>query len=93
MRPIRDIENLSDLEKKQMKAIDELQDRIKLFEFDRTKDRQQIRDLKLTILRKNETIHGIIKELEIMHKEKNYKNLRYITNALRTTSREEEKYE
>lgn len=81
-------EGFSSLEKSQMKEIDRLQEQIRLFEFDRTKDRQKIRELQETLFRKRESIYNVIQELELMKKEKNYTRLLLMINSLKTIARE-----
>ena len=65
MRIDRLSDNFSKLEKSQMLKIDELQEKIKLYEFDRTNDHKIISELKRKIKYRNEAINSAIKELEI----------------------------
>ena len=58
----RDI--LTDLEKNQMKRIDELQDKIRLMEFDKSQDNATIRDLKYILRNKKKSINEVITEIE-----------------------------
>ena len=89
MKVNRECEHFSTLEQRQMKEIDRLQDKIKLFEFDRTKDRQKIRDLQLTLNRKNHTIKNVIQELELMRKENNYARMLIMINVLKVITKED----
>ena len=79
---------LTPLEENQMKEIDRLQEEIKLFDFDRTKDRQKIRELQLTLRRKKNTIKNVIQELELMRKENNYSRMLVMINALKVAVKE-----
>ena len=83
-------ETLSNLEKVQMKEIDRLQNQINLYEFDKTKDRNKIRVLREKLARRNKTIYSVIRELELMRKEENYKRLLIMINVLKSISKEEE---
>ena len=81
-------EHFSTLEKSQMQEIDRLQEKIKLYEFDRSKDNQKIRELQDTLLRKRKSINSVIQELELMRKESNYSRLLTMINVLKIISRE-----
>lgn len=81
-------EHFSSLEQSQMKTIDELQEKIKLMEFDKSKDRQKIKELQETLSRKRESLYSVIQELELMKKENKYYRLQTIINVLKTISRE-----
>ena len=73
-----------------MKEIDRLQNQINLYEFDKTKDRNKIRVLREKLARRNKTIYSVIRELELMRKEENYKRLLIMINVLKSISKEEE---
>ena len=81
-------EHFSTLEKSQMQEIDRLQEKIKLYEFDRSKDNQKIRELQETLSRKTKSINSVIQELELMRKESNYSRLLTMINVLKIISRE-----
>lgn len=76
------------LEKSQMLKIDELQEKIKLLEFDRSKDRAIIYELKSTILRNKKSINEVIKEIKEIQRQQNYSKLNYITKILEMASRD-----
>ena len=82
----RDI--LTDLEKNQMKRIDELQDKIRLMEFDKSQDNATIRDLKYILRNKKKSINEVITEIEKIQKEGNYIKLNYIKNVLGIIARQ-----
>lgn len=89
MKVYRVGEHFSKLEESQMQEIDKLQEQIKLFEFDKSKDKQKIRILKQKLSRRNNTINSVIQELELMRKEENYKRLLIITNILKSITKED----
>ena len=80
-------ESFTKLEMNQMLVIDKLQDKINLLEFDISKNLAEISVLKQKIKKRNESIEKIITELELIHKEKNYKNLWYVINCLKSTNK------
>lgn len=81
-------EHFSTLEQSQMKEINRLQEQIKLYEFDISRDRQKIKELQRTLSRKTRTINSVIQELELMRKENNYNRLLIMTNVLKKISKE-----
>lgn len=90
MRKVGSIENMTELEKRQMKTIDDLQEKIRLMEFDKAKDSQKIRDLQLLLSRKRESVGNAIRELEVMKKEENFLGINAVLLALKTIAREVE---
>ena len=89
MRPIRDSEKFTELEINQMETIDELQEKIKLLEFDNTQNIRRVKELEKILTRKKNTINNIIRELELMRKEEKYNRLLLVTNILKKMVKEE----
>ena len=89
MRVVRSLDNLTELETKQMETINELQEKIKLMEFDKSKDNQKIKKLKTTLENKKQTINNVIEELELMRRENKYNRLLIVTNILKIVVRED----
>lgn len=83
---IRD--NFTPLEIKQREVIDELQEKIKLLEFDKSKNLGIIRDLKMSINNKKNSIYEVIKELEKIQSEANYSRLKYIIKILKIITKD-----
>lgn len=82
----RDI--LTDLEKNQMKRIDELQDKIRLMEFDKSQDNATIRDLKYILRNKKKSINEVITEIEQIQRKGDYSKLNHIRNVLGIIARQ-----
>lgn len=74
--------NFSDLEKIQMNKISELQEQIKLLQFDKSQDAAIIRDLKSLLVSKKKNIIEIIKELNAIEKNSDYERLDHIKSVL-----------
>lgn len=89
MRVVRSLDNLTELETKQMETINELQEKIKLLEFDNIKNAQMIRRLKKSFKFKKKTLTNIIQELELMRKEEKYTRLLIVINILKRVIRED----
>lgn len=83
-------DNLSELEKKQMETISKLQDKIKLKEFDISKNHVQIDRLKRSLSDKKKVIKTIIKELEAMRKENNYNKISSVLVMLNSSLKEKQ---
>lgn len=83
-------DNLSELEIKQMETISKLQDIIKLKEFDIHKNKNQIDILKRSLLDRKRTLKLVIKELEEIRKEKNYKKISSVLVSLNSSLREKQ---
>lgn len=83
-------DNLSELEIKQMQTISKLQDIIKLKEFDIHKNKNQIDILKRSLLDRKRTLKLVIKELEEIRKEKNYKKISSVLVSLNSSLREKQ---
>ena len=81
-------DNFTPLEIKQREVIDELQEKIKLLEFDKSKNLGIIRDLKMSISNKKNSIYEVIKELEKIQSEANYSRLKYIIRILKIITRD-----
>lgn len=81
-------DNLSELERKQMEVISKLQDKIKLKEFDISKNHVQIDRLKRSLSDKKKVIKIIIKELETMRKENNYNKISSVLVMLNSSLKE-----
>lgn len=88
MCPIRDSEKFTELEINQMETIDELQEKIKLLEFDNTQNLRRVKELEKSLIRKKNTINNIIRELELMRKEEKYTRLLLVTNILKKMAKE-----
>lgn len=81
-------EKMSELEIKQAKTISDLQEEIKLKNFDLTKERQQISLLKRKIEATNVALKSVIKELQKIEISKETKKLHYVIMMLISTSKE-----
>ena len=79
----------TELEKKQLVEISKLQEKIKLYEFDKTKDKQENRKLQLALSRKRNSIKNIIEELEIINKNKDYDKIKNIISILKFIKRDD----
>lgn len=81
------VEMLSDdysrLEKAQMKTIYDLQEKIKLLEFDKSSDRLKIQELKGKIIRKNKILDYTIKELELINGNKKINEITHLLKSVR----------
>ena len=88
MRVSNERDTFTDLEKNQMKKIDELQEKIRLIEFDKSKDREIIRDLKYTLRSKKNSINEVIKEIEQIQRKNDYTRLNHIRNVLGIIARQ-----
>lgn len=75
--------------KEQTRAIDELQEKVRLLQFDVSKNLENIRILKDKLERKKQTIIKVRDELEIMAKENNYKNINFVLSVLKGANYEE----
>lgn len=88
MKVKRMSDNLSDLEIKQLKVIDELQEEIKLKNFDISKARQQIYLLNRKIENTKEAIKNIIKEIQKIEISKDFTRLHFVVLMLNSTSKD-----
>jgi len=88
MKIDRIADNLTNLEKSQMLKIDELQEKIRLMEFDKSKDNSLIFKLKRERKSRYSCLKTVIRELELMKKENNYKRIDYVIKLLNLTTRE-----
>lgn len=88
MKIDRIADNLTNLEKSQMLKIDELQEKIKLLEFDKNKNSCKISKLKRDRRNRYSCLKTVIRELELMKKENNYKRIDYAIKLLNLTTRE-----
>lgn len=78
MKIHRESESFTELERKQMLKIDELQEKIKLLEFDRIKDNEKIAELKRKINNRNEAISNAIKSIQLFDIKLAVKNLKNV---------------
>ena len=76
------------LEKSQMESIKRLQEKIELLEFDKSKDKATIRELKCLLNNLKRSINEITKEIEQIQKEGNYIRLNYIRKVLGIIARQ-----
>lgn len=81
-------EHFTDLEKSQMETIKKLQEKIKLLEFDKSKNNSLIFKLKRDRRNRYSCLKTVIRELELMKKEDNYKRIDYAIKLLNLTTRE-----
>ena len=81
-------DSFTQLEKSQMESIKKLQDKINLLEFDKSKDKAIIRDLKYILSNKKNSINEVIKEIEQIQKKGNYIRLNYIIKVLGIIARQ-----
>lgn len=88
MRIKRMSEKMTDLEIKQAKTISDLQEEIKLKDFDISKERQKINMLKRKINLTKIALKNAIKELKEIENSKDTKRLHFVTLALISTSKE-----
>lgn len=88
MKTKRISEKMTELETKQAKTINDLQEEIKLKDFDLTKERQQISLLKRKIDLTNTSLKNSIKELKKIEENKDIKRLHFVILALISTSKE-----
>lgn len=88
MRIKRMSEKMTDLEIKQAKTISDLQEEIKLKEFDISKERQQINLLKRKINSTKIALKNAIKELKEIEINKDTKRLHFVILGLISTSKE-----
>lgn len=88
MKIYRIADNLTNLEKSQMLKIDELQEKIKLLEFDKSKNNSLISKLKRKRKSRCSCLKKVIRELELMKKENNYKRIDYVIKLLNLTTME-----
>ena len=83
-------DNLTKLEKSQMETINKLQDKIKLYQFDKSSDNAVIRDLKKTIESKKRSIKEVINEIDKIIIEQDYSKLVNIKKWLQIIERQGE---
>lgn len=88
MRIKRMSEKMTVLEIKQAKTISDLQEEIKLKDFDISKERQKINMLKRKINLTKIALKNAIKELKEIENSKDTKRLHFVTLALISTSKE-----
>ena len=81
-------EKCDDLQRKQIKTIDKLQEEIKLLKFDVSKNLSVIRDLKGTLKRRNQTIERARQELYLMKRQNDYSNINYVIFMLKEMDNE-----
>lgn len=82
-------ENQDDLIKKQIKIIDELQEKIKLLKFDISKNQSIIFYLKRKLKRRNQVVTKAKEELSIMKRQNDYKNINYVLKILKEIENEQ----
>ena len=75
--------------KEQMRAIDQLQEKIKMLKFDISKNLDIIHSLKDKLARKERVIAKIKEELEEMKRENDYSNINSILKYIRMVDYEE----
>ena len=80
--------SFSVLEKSQMESIKKLQDKIHLLEFDASKDKATIKELKYILNNKKNSINTVVKEIEQIQKQGDYSKLSYIKNVLGIIARQ-----
>ena len=68
------------LVKEQMKTIGKLQDKIKLLQFDNSRNLERIKQLERLLKRRNRMIANVREELAMMKRQNNYEN---VTNILK----------
>lgn len=83
-------DNFTELEKKQMLRIDELQEKIKMYEFDKSADNAVIRDLKTILKNKKNSIKEVIKKINEIQKEEDCEKLNDIKKWLEIIQRQGE---
>lgn len=81
-------DSLTPLEKSQMESINKLQEKIRLMEFDKSKDNAEIRELKDILHNKKNSINEVIKEINQIQKKGDYSRLNYIKNVLGIIARQ-----
>lgn len=81
-------DKFTSLEKSQMLTIEKLQEKIRILEFDKNKDKEIIRDLKYRISRNKNSINEMIKEIQQIQKKENYIRLNYIITVLGILARQ-----
>lgn len=81
-----------ELIKKQMETISELQEKIRLYKFDVSKNLEIIAYQKLLINSRNQTISKVKEELLTMKKENNYENINRVLCMLQEGNNESKKY-
>ena len=86
-------DNFSKLEIKQMKSIDNLQEKIKLMEFDKMASNNIIRDLKLKLKIRDNTLKSAIYELEEIEKNEDYKKIDNVLFSLKSSLRRQDDIE
>lgn len=87
MKTKRINDNMTELEIKQAQTISDLQEEIKLKNFDIIKERQQISLLKRKIEATNIALKNSIKELKKIEENKDIKRLHFVILALISTSK------
>ena len=76
------VEQETDLTKKQIQTINELQEKIKLLKFDVSENLKIIFQLKETLRKRNQVIKRAREELSEMKKQNDYKNINYVLKIL-----------
>lgn len=81
-------DEMSELEKKQMETISELQDKINLMKFDISEAKKEIHILKRSLSDRKKTMKAVIKELEIIRKKECYNKISNVLATLNFSLRE-----
>lgn len=81
-------DSFTDLEKSQMETINKLQEKIELLEFDKSKDKAIIRELKYILNNKKKSINEVIKDIEDIQKKKDYIKLNFTKKVLGIIARQ-----
>lgn len=89
MHVVRNLENFTELEKKQMETINNLHEKIKLLEFDKTKDISIKNGLRKKIKISTNTVNKAIIELEMMRRKNDYTEINYVIRSLKLINKEE----
>lgn len=88
IRIIKD--NLSELEKRQMGTISDLQDKINLLHFDISESNKTIYKLERSLIERKKSIKIAIKELENIRKEEKYNKISEVLITLNSSLREKQ---
>ena len=81
-------ENPEELINRQIKVIDNLQEKIKLLQFDISQHLKKINFYKSSLKRREEAIRKAREELIIMRSQNDYKNINYVLRVLQEVEHE-----
>jgi hypothetical protein len=87
---MRMMDNLSELEIKQMGTISDLQDKINLLQFDISESNKLIYKLERSLIERKKSIKIAIKELENIRKEEKYNKISEVLITLNSSLREKQ---